>query len=169
LEEEVVSGDPEYKRFQFTIADLLAVMVIVAVLLGTSGLSASVFHVVPPLAVLYIVKYRILTFRVRPWVGLLLYVLVVAALLPYHHCRFIVDGYMWGYISPLTCWIGGTIIVFTVPTASFLHDVLAETRLSSRLYALRSLVEVVIFVPLWAFVWLLIEIWFLHWIRHRID
>ncbi len=164
-----MNADPEYRRFQFGIADLLAVMAVVAVLGSLSSLPASLFHAIPLFAVLYLAKFRILRLRVRPWVGVLLYLLVVAALLPYDHCRFIVDGYWWGYISPLTCWIGGTIIAFAVPTASFLYDVLARTRLSARLYALRSLVEVVIFVPLWAFVWLLIEMWFLHWIWHRID
>ena len=78
-----MNAAPDYKRFQFRIADLLAVMTMVALLLGTSRLPVSVLRIISSLAVLYIVKYRILTLRVKPWLGLLLYFLIVAALLPY--------------------------------------------------------------------------------------
>ena len=100
-----MDGDPEYRRFQFGIADLLAVTTVVALLLGTSRMPASSLHAIPLLAVLYVVKFRILTFRVRPWVASLLYFLVVAALLPYLYCRVIGD---WGdrFVKPLTTWIG---------------------------------------------------------------
>ena len=87
-----MDADPEYRRFQFTIADLLGVMVIVAVLGSLSTLPASLLHAIPLYAVLYAVKYRILSFQVRPWVALLLYSAVVLALLPYLYYRVILTG-----------------------------------------------------------------------------
>jgi hypothetical protein len=172
VEEEVMGGDPEYRRFQFAIADLLAVTAMVALLLGTSRLPASSLHVIPLLAVLYLVKFRILTFRVRPWVASLLYFLVVAALLPYLYCSVVDD---WGnrFVNLLATWIGwhglqgklradilnstSPIITFTVPTMSFFLDTLTRKRPSAWFYALRSLVEVIILVPLWALVWGCVE------------
>ena len=160
----------------------MAITTLVALLLGTSRLPASSLHVVPLLAVLYVVKFRILTFRVRPWVASLLYFLVVAALLPYLYCRVIGD---WGnrFVKPLATWLGwhapqgklladilnstSPILTFTVPTMSFFFDTFTRKRPSARFYALRSLAEVVIFVPLWAFVWVGFELLAWSWIGFR--
>jgi len=156
-----MNADPEYRRFQFTIADLLGLMVIVAVLGGFSRLPSSLFHAIPLFAALYLAKYRILTLRVQPWLALVLYLAVVAALLPYLYWRILslclYDPVMreWReWDDPLAIWIGGPFAVFTVPTASFLFDTLMQKRPSAWFYALRSLVEVVILVPLWAIFWL---------------
>jgi hypothetical protein len=156
VKEEVMNADPEYRRFQFTVADLLAVMVIVAVLGSLSTLPVSLLHAIPLLAVLYVVKYRILTLRVQPWLGLLLYFLVVAALLPYLYCRATV-AFNNDFASPLD-WIWGPIEVFMVPTASFLYDVLTRKRPSLKFYTARSLLEILIFIPLWDYVWVWIYV-----------
>ena len=117
-----MGGDPEYRRFQFGIADLLAVITIIAVLGGLSRLPASLSHFIPLFAILYVVKYRILTLRVQPWLGLLLYFLVVAALLPYLYCRvllpYLYSSVMREWDGPLAIWVGVPIAVFAVPTAS---------------------------------------------------
>jgi hypothetical protein len=41
-----MGGDPEYRRFQFSIADLLAVMTMAALLLGTSRLPSPKFYAI---------------------------------------------------------------------------------------------------------------------------
>jgi hypothetical protein len=156
-----MNTDPEYGPFQFGIADLLAVMTMVALLLGTSRLPPSFLHAIPMLAVLYVAKYRILTLRVRPRLALLLYFLVVAALWPYFqrctYCLWPPGG------NRLEKWIGGLMTAFTVPTAFFLRDVLFRKVPSWESYAARSLFETLILVPLWLVVWVFIEIligWF---------
>ncbi len=159
-----MNADPEYRPFQFTIADLLAVMVIVAVLGATSRLPASFFQVFPMLAVLYVVKYRILTLRVQPWLGSLLYFLVVLALLPYLYCR-LMDTWNSGFVSSLANWIGLPVLVFAVPTVFFLYDTLAQRRPSLKDYAIRSLAEIVFLFPLWAFVWVRFLMWLVDSIR----
>jgi hypothetical protein len=161
--EEEMNGKPEYRRFQFGIADLLAVMVIVAVLGATSRLPVSLFHIIPLLAVLYVVRYRILTLRVRPWLALLLYFVVVVALLPYLYCCIYVPWHSYSEASPLAGWIGGPIDAFAIPTAFYFYDVLAHKLPSLKFYAVRSLLEIVILFPLWDFVWQVIEL-FLGWI-----
>jgi len=89
-----MNTEPEYMRFQFTIADLLGLMVIVAVLGATSRLPEdaelrAMFHGILLIAVLYLGRCRILSLQVRPWIALSLYSLLVAALLPYlYYCVF---------------------------------------------------------------------------------
>ncbi|MGO9109027.1 MAG: hypothetical protein ACLP9L_07320 [Thermoguttaceae bacterium] len=152
-----MNTEPEYKRFQFTIADLLAVMVIVAVLGATSRVPASLFHAIPLFAVLYVVKYRILSLQVRPCVALLLYLVVVAVLLLYVYFGLIDVRETIAYGNPLSTWVGTPIMAFTVPTAFFLYDIFAKKQQSLGFYALRSLLEVALLVPSWALVWVSIE------------
>jgi hypothetical protein len=155
-------ADSGYRPFQFSIADLLAVMVIVAVLGATSRLPVSLLHVIPLFAVLYLAKLRILWLRVRPWLALGLYLLALAALLPYlYHCT--IDSWNSPVCNALSNWVGGPIAAFTVPTAFFLYDVLAHKQPSLRFYAIRSLLEIVL-VPLWVFAWAWIELLILGWV-----
>jgi len=155
-----MNAESEYRRLQFTIADLLAVMGIVAVLGAASRLPVSLFHALPVFAVLYVVKFRILTFRVQPWLALLLYLVVVAALLPYLYCR-ITD--IWND-DKMAKSVGVPIIVFTVPTVSFLYDTLEHKLPSLKSYAIRSLIEIVVFVPVWNLAWTLIMLFVIGWI-----
>ncbi len=147
-----MNADPEYRGFQFTSADLLAIMVIVAVLGGFSRLpipgEIATLGAVPPLVILYLAKLRIVRLCVRPLVAFLLYVAVVVALSLYlYFCTSI------SAMTPLSFSIFGPIAAFTVPTASFLYDVLAHKRPSAWFYVLRSLAEFVILVPIWLVVW----------------
>ena len=148
-----MDADSEYRRFQFGIADLLAIMLFVAVLGSFSALPVSVLHSIPLLAVLYLAKFRILRLRVRPWVASLVYCLVVVALLPYLYYRVTGDEYKRFRPTCPSDWILGPIELFSIPTASFLYDVLAHKRPSLESYATRSLLEIVILIPLWAFFW----------------
>jgi hypothetical protein len=143
-----MDGDPEYRRLQFTIADLLAVMALVAVVGSLSTLPISPFHAIPMFAVLYVVKFRILTFRVQPWIALLLFFLVVVALLPYLYCRVTDVRYIFVGRSRVPEWIGLPLVAFAVPTTFFVRDVLGHKQLSLGFYILRSLVEIVLLIPL---------------------
>lgn len=90
-----------------------------------------------------------------------LYFFVLAALMPYLYYRAAVD---WNSpcVRPQANWIGGPIAAFTVPTASFLYDVLACKQPSLKFYVIRSLLEIAL-VPMWAFVWAWIELLILGW------
>ncbi len=156
-----MDADPEYRPFQFTIADLLGLMVIVAVLGAASRLPRSDLHVIPLLAALYLLKLRILYFRVQPWLAFLLYLLVVAALLPYLYWRAI--DWTNPTLRPVANWIGEPIITFTVSSVFFLYDILAR-RLSLKVYLIRSLLEIVVLIPVWAIGWLWFELLVLDWI-----
>lgn len=142
---------PEYRPFQFTIADLLALMVLAALLLGTCRFPASFSHVIPLLAVLYVVKYRIVTFHVQPWLALLLYLAASLALLLYHYFC-IVDVWNYGHHDTMARWVGVPIVIFTFPTASFLWDIFRRAP-SFSTYALRSVIEIVFIMPVWAVLW----------------
>ncbi|MGO9115460.1 MAG: hypothetical protein ACLP9L_40130 [Thermoguttaceae bacterium] len=152
-------ADSEYKRFQFQIADLLAASVIVAVVAAACRFPPSSFQAILLFVVLYVVKFRILTLRVQWWLALSLYVLLVAALLPYLY--FHVDK--WEGFSAQGKWIGGPIAVFTVPTAFYLFDVFAHRVPSWKFYAARSLLEIVILFPAWGITWLFFELFVLRW------
>jgi hypothetical protein len=146
-------GDPEYRRFQFTIVDLLAVMAIVAFLGATTKLHSFPLQLISLLAVFYVVKFRLLTLRAEPWLTLLLHVILVAAVLPYLY--YICDLAIWNdcdVVFPLVKWVGAPIMVFTIPTASFLWDVLYR-RPSYFTFAFRSILEIILLIPLWLFLW----------------
>jgi hypothetical protein len=146
--------EPDYKRLQFTIADLLGVMVMVAVLGAASRLPGSPFRLIPLLAVLYVVKYRILALRVRPRLGLLLYFLVAAALLPYYNYCDAIEFVRVAQGNLLLFWVNEFIEIFTVPTVFHLYDTLTHKSPSRKFYAIRSSVEIVVLVPLWELVWI---------------
>ena len=147
----MTKSDSEYRPFQFSIADLLTVMLIVAVLGGLGRLPASGFQLIPLFVVLYLARFRILRLCVRPGVAILLYFIVTVAMLPYLYCC-VYDSW-----TSTDCYVGwwlssGPIMAFTIPTAFFLYDVIAHKRPSLESYVLRSLLEIVILVPLWAIV-----------------
>jgi hypothetical protein len=158
----VMSGARDYRRFQFRIADLLALMVMVAFLGATSRLPVSPFQIIPVFPVLYLVKFRILSLQVRPWLSLVLYLGAVAALLPYLYARSI-DCWNDPGVTAQAIWIGTPVYVFTVPTACFLYDVLVRKQRSWTFYTIRSLVEVLFLVPLWGVAWGFIVLFVLEW------
>lgn len=128
-------------------------MVIVAVLGATSRLTlpdsplSLVLLLGPLYCALYVVKFRILFLDVQPWLALLLYFLSFAALLPYlYACVF--SPWEHTDADPLVDWVGGPIATFTVPTAFFLYDVLARRRRGAAYYAVRTLLEVCVLVPI---------------------
>ena len=153
-----ISHDLDYRRLQFTIADLLAAMLIIALLLGVRAIPLLI--VISMFAALYGVKYRILMFRVRPWIALSLYVATAAAVLQYlYFC--VLDSWDSGDVDRWAKWVGMPIIVFTVPTAVFLYDNFCRPSLAT--YLVRSIVEIVVLIPLWACLWfyaMLILGWF---------
>jgi len=157
-----MNPDPEYRRFQFGIADLLGLMVMVALLLGTSRLPTlgkpSVPHALAMFAVVYAVKFRILSLRVRPWLAVLLYLAALLPLLPYLYrfvfeYRYIRVSFLesrdreFSYRLMYLTWLPPAF--FTIPTVFFLYDVLTHRRPSWKSYVKRSLFEIVVLVPSW--------------------
>lgn len=145
--------DLDYKSFQFRIADLLGLMAIVAGLGATSRGAASPLHIIPMLAVVYVVKFRILALNVQPWLAMLLYLLMAAAMLPYIYCCVLVPWQDCPPESAIVIWISAPISAFLAPSASFLYDVLSRRRPTLEFYAIRSLLETCVMLPILSFAW----------------
>ena len=155
--------DGERRPFQFRIADLLALMLIVAFLGATSRLPISVVHAIPMFAVLYLAKFRILSLRVRPWLALGLYCLAMAALLPYLYFR-VIDVWDYTDVDPRVNWIGVPVMAFTVPTTFFLYDTLDHKYRAFKFYAIRTALELVVLVPVWTFIWGCVQLFVFEWV-----
>lgn len=69
-------------------------------------------------------------------------------------------------MAPIAKWVSMPVILLTVPCLSFFYDYANGRRSKGRWY-IRVPLEVCIAGPLWAFVWLLLEInvfrWWLYW------
>jgi hypothetical protein len=170
--------EQEYRPFQFGILDILAIMTIVAVLLSVARTPHSIFHCIAMLFALYMVKTRIMYLRVAPSLAISLYVIAVAALFPYL-CFCIPDKWPDTATSPLVdwlcrnkewwfdytatysrlfSWIDRPIAIFTVPTASFLLDLIAGQPPRLRRVILRSIIEIAVIIPLWVLFCLVFEL-----------
>jgi hypothetical protein len=110
-------------------------------------------HVAFVLVFIYAAK-RLLC-RVPPSRDLWLYLLVLVSSLPYIWFLVVVDWFN-PYTPWLFCWIGYPILIWTVPTVSFLNDRLNSEVLSTGLYVFRSVLEVVSFFPIWSVIWVLL-------------
>jgi hypothetical protein len=67
-------------------------------------------------------------------------------------------------VRRIACWIGNPIILLFVPTVSFLFDLRTGTPPDVRRYAGRTVIEVLLFLPLWFFVWVYAELLVLGWV-----
>ena len=154
---------PEYQPFQFRIADLS----------GNNGdccrpgshkqaARVAVFTRFPYSPFSTWRNSGILRLRVRPWLALLLYLVVLLALLPYLYCRL--NDCPPPTAFDLGCWIDLPILAFTVPTAFFLYDILVRLP-ALKVYVIRSLLEITILIPVWFFLWTLLKFLYLSWIR----
>jgi hypothetical protein len=121
------------------------------------------FFAVALLVLLCFLRFVIIT-RVRcPAEAITWYLLLLAALLPAVWLLVVVD---WDNeaVAAIGNWIGTPITLFVVPTAFAFYDAIAGVRLSAGWYAARSLVEVVVLVPVWAVLWVLVgEMFLLGW------
>jgi hypothetical protein len=155
--------DFEYRRFQFGISDLLALMTIVAILASMSQIPPSLFHIILMLIAIYLIKIRIVYFRTFPVIAIIIYFIMLAASLPYvYYCLPIFwnpDDTTWQ-----SFWIGRPIGMFLIPTISFLYDVHVQAHHKKLVWIKRSLIEILIIAPIWFIIWIFIQ-GFLHWLR----
>lgn len=56
-------------------------------------------------------------------------------------------------VSPLANWVGTPVALLLVPTLFAGYDVVAANRLPLGLYAGRSLLEILVLVPVWFYIW----------------
>jgi hypothetical protein len=184
--------DSQERPFQFRIVDLLALMALVAVL--GAAIKSSVHYLppigeMPPhlgdtregrnwigqggsafagysfllLGVAYGVKRLILTCCTRRLPAVLLFLLFVILSLPYIWLLCEPDWFN-PFIYRVSCWIGGPIAIWFVPTVSFVVDLCFwGTARPFNHYLIRSAVEVALAFPLWVVIWNLFSFWILGW------
>ena len=152
-----------YRPLQFGIRDMLALMLIVAILASSSQFPPSLLHAFLLIIALYLIKIRIAYLRTSPVVTILLYLITVIALLPY---LYLCAPFDWDYVdsSPLANWVGGPIAVFTVPMISFLYDICLQRHHRLWVWIVRSLIEIVVIIPIWVILWAQFELFVLNWI-----
>jgi hypothetical protein len=180
-------------RFQFQVIDLLALTTVVSVLAASIRLSARYLPPIsemPPfdlggarheqnwigqgglafagyafllLAAAYCVKWIILTNCTRRLTAVHLFSLFGILSLPYIWFLCEPDWFN-AFIYRISCWIGGPIAIWFVPTVSFLVDLRScRAPKSVNRYLIRSGVEVLVAFPLWAIFWAFFSFWILGW------
>jgi hypothetical protein len=118
------------------------------------GQAAAYCFALAVLALLCSLRLLIVRWAVGPADALAWYGLLVAALLPAVWLLVVFD---WDNeaASPEANWVGTPIALLFVPSVVACWDVLTGTRLSGWNYAARSLLEVVVLVPLWVCFWVM--------------
>jgi hypothetical protein len=88
------------------------------------------------------------------------YGLALASSLPYIWFFVVVD---WRnpHVFPVTCWVYDPLGIWVVPTLSFAWDVMHRPPLPTSVYLARSLVELVVFFPVWLVVWVFVSFFLL--------
>jgi hypothetical protein len=181
------------KRFQFQIIDLLAIMVVVAVLIGNSMLAS---YYLPPIhelwplhvhhpreeqnwigqggwafaryavllvAVAYIVKWFACTCCKRRWTAVHIFSFFIALSLPYIWFLCVIDWFN-PFLYRVSCWVGYPIAIWFVPLVSFVVDLYFWKKTKSLKYCLiRIGVEVFIVFPLWIYFWAFFSFFILGW------
>ena len=163
MSQQIEIPNHEYRPLQFGIRDMLALMLIVAVLASTSRFPPSMFHCLLMLIALYLIKIRIVYLRTFPIVATGLYFITVIALLPYlYFCTTFVWWDNEGS-SPLANWIGGPIAAFTIPTIFSIHELCTQEHPRLWIWILRSVIEIVVFIPIWIVLWFCFKLSVLGW------
>ena len=67
------------------------------------------------------------------------------------------------WVQRIGIWVGEPIGALTVPCVSFLYDYFSGQREIGRWYV-RVPVEILILIPVWAFIWVQIMCWILGWV-----
>jgi hypothetical protein len=89
------------------------------------------------------------------------YGLAVACSLPYIWFLVVLD-WQNPHVFRLACWVYDPLGIWAVPTLSFTWDIMHRTPgLSEVAYLARSLVELVLIIPVWLAVWVFISFLFL--------
>ena len=128
---------------------------------GQPTISAYGFSIVL-LVVAYWIKRALLT-KCNRWVAILFFALFFLASLPY--IWFLCESDWFNpFIYRISCWLGGPIAIWMVPTISFIVDLCRwPTATPLQYYLIRSVYEVMIIVPLWLFFWVFFSVFVLGW------
>jgi hypothetical protein len=125
---------------------------------GQDGL---LLFVVPLFVGIYTAK-RLFLRRLPASRSVMWYILIVIASLPYIWFFVVVDWYNY-FIYRIACWIGYPIAIWAVPTCTFLIDKSASGGPTTRRYLIRSAIEIVLVIPVWAYFWAVFSFWILEW------
>jgi hypothetical protein len=126
------------------------------------GIALCYFFAVAALALLYSLRYLILT-RSRSLANALTwYLLLLSSLLPAVWLLVVFD---WDNeaVAEIANWVGTPIMLFFVPTAFLCYDAWKGTKPTAGGYIARSLLEVVVLIPAWALFWVFCEFLLLGW------
>jgi hypothetical protein len=123
---------------------------------GQGGWAAAVYAC-GLLALVYSWKRCILTHTTRQGIALLHFILLVTLSLPYIWFFVEMDWFNLN-VYRVSCWVGTPIMVWLVPTVSFLIDLsgLFNTK-SVKHYLIRSAIEVAVVIPIWTVIWIYFE------------
>src|SRR5262249_39021675 len=115
------------------------------------------------LTVLCSLRYVIVTRACCPADACAWYLLLLASLVPAVWLLVVWD---WDNhaVAPVANWVGIPVALLLVPTAAAWHDVATATRLTPTGYAARSLLEVLVLVPVWGCIWVALEFLLLSWV-----
>jgi hypothetical protein len=127
---------------------------------GQDG-ALSVGYVIALFAAIYTAK-RLFLERLPALRTVLWYLLIVFASLPYIWFFVVVDWHNY-FLYRIECWVGYPIAIWTVPTCTFLSDRLASGGPTTRRYLIRSTIEIVVVIPIWAYFWALFSFFILGW------
>jgi hypothetical protein len=104
------------------------------------------------MVLIYVAKRAILC-RVSPAREVMWFVLVQLSTLPYIWLFVVVECFN-RQVSPLACCVAAAILIWTIPTVTFVRDRLnADEPLSADQYVVRSVFEVVVLFPYWLLIW----------------
>ena len=112
------------------------------------GTDASLLNLALLLVVIYVVKLVIVAQWRKKNVAVVLYTVVIALSLAYIYVLVEVD---WRntQVNPLWCWIGTSVALLFVPTASFALDVFSSARKGLLHLSVRTAIELFLLLPLW--------------------
>ena len=98
----------------------------------------------------YVVKLGLAAFVKRKSLSVILYLLMILLVLP---CVWINLGdWEEPNVAAITNWIGLPLVLFFIPTVTFILDVLSATEKSVRHLILRSIVEIAVLFTVWRYV-----------------
>jgi hypothetical protein len=67
-------------------------------------------------------------------------------------------------VRAISNYVGNPVVVLTVPTVSYAHDLTRRLKPDPKRFVLRTVCELAIAVPGWFFLWLLCEVCILGWV-----
>src|SRR5262249_46364607 len=109
---------------------------------------------------IYVGKRWITRLALNAPATILCYCLGIVCSLPYIWFLFVVD-WQNEFVLRVACWIYYPIGIWFVPTASFAWDVMSRTPCTGQAYFARSVIEVVVVIPIWLQFWVFVSFFLL--------